>query len=116
MRAGNGRHALDMILSALEGEDQVPFDLLLTDINMPVMSGLELLAELQEREINIPVIVMTGDPENHKDLPASSGRFGFLEKPFTPWQLVDEVRGAFKINDRVFNETSILDTVSGLMN
>ena len=99
--AGNGRQALDMILSAMEGEDQVPFDLLLTDINMPVMSGLELLAELQEREINIPVVIMTGNASGYQDQLASSERFGFLEKPFTPYQLVDEVRRALETRDLI---------------
>jgi two-component system CheB/CheR fusion protein len=98
--AGNGRQALEMILGATEGEDQVPFDLLLTDINMPVMSGLDLLSELRNREIKIPVVLMTGRPEHCRQLPISSGQYGFLEKPFSPYQLVDEVGRAFKTHDQ----------------
>jgi CheY-like chemotaxis protein len=90
--ASNGRQALEMILGAMEGENQVPFDLLLTDINMPVMSGLELLAELRKREINIPVVIMTGNASDCQDLRASSGRLSFLKKPFSTVQLIDEVK------------------------
>ena len=56
---------------------------LLLDIRMPDMSGLELQAELRKREIDIPVIILTG----HGDVKVAvhamkAGAVDFIEKPF----------------------------------
>src|SRR3989454_8901160 len=53
--AEHGRHALELL-----GTQHV--DAILTDLQMPVMDGLTLLAELFEREVRLPVAVMTGQP------------------------------------------------------
>jgi CheY-like chemotaxis protein len=90
--ASNGRQALELILGAIEDKGQMPFDMVLTDIDMPVMSGVELLAELEKRGITIPVVVMTGNADDYRDLIATSDRVGFLEKPFSSNKLIDEVK------------------------
>ncbi|MBI2586683.1 MAG: response regulator transcription factor [Rhodospirillales bacterium] len=56
---------------------------LLLDIRMPGMSGLELQAELERREIDLPVIILTG----HGDVKVAvhamkAGAIDFIEKPF----------------------------------
>ena len=61
------------------------FDVIVTDIKMPVMDGLELLKRLRDNNFDIPVIIMTG----HGDLEISIealrlGAFDFLLKPFDP--------------------------------
>ena len=61
------------------------FDVIVTDIKMPVMDGLELLNKLRSNQYDIPVIIMTG----HGDLELSIealrlGAFDFLLKPFDP--------------------------------
>src|SRR5712692_8390309 len=53
--AEHGRRALELL--ATEHVDAI-----LTDLQMPVMDGLTLLAELFEREVRLPVAVMTGQP------------------------------------------------------
>lgn len=66
-----------------------------TDVQMPQMTGLELLEELAQRAIALPVIVMTGRAE--RDMAAQAVRHGaaaFLDKPFTPDELLRAVRGA----------------------
>ena len=50
--AGNGEEAILLI------EKTLP-DVILMDLNMPVMSGLDTIKELNERKINIPVIILT---------------------------------------------------------
>jgi two-component system response regulator FixJ len=57
---------------------------LLLDLRMPGMSGLDLLEELKRREVDMPVIVMTGqtDERSVQRLEAHHP-FGFLEKPFS---------------------------------
>ena len=56
----------------------------LVDLRMPGMSGLDLMLELRRRNIDLPVILMTGhtDERSVKHLEAQQP-FGFLEKPFS---------------------------------
>lgn len=68
---------------------------LLLDVRMPGMSGLELQEYLNNHEITIPVIIITG----HGDVPMSvramkSGASDFIEKPFNDELLLDSIRNA----------------------
>ena len=51
--ACNGREALRLF-------DDVAFDLVITDLKMPVMDGIQLLREMHAKERGCPVIVLTG--------------------------------------------------------
>ncbi len=55
--AEDGEIALNEIL----GANGNPFDLLITDIGMPVMNGTELIRRLSELKIALPVVVITGN-------------------------------------------------------
>jgi len=57
---------------------------LLVDLRMPGMSGLDLMLEMKRRDIDLPVILMTGhtDEGSVQRLEAEPP-FGFLEKPFS---------------------------------
>ena len=73
----NGKAALDKVEPGFEG-------VVITDNNMPVMSGLELLAELQQLDADIPVIVLTGQGNITIAVEAMHrGAYDFLEKPFS---------------------------------
>jgi two-component system chemotaxis response regulator CheY len=66
-------------------------DLILSDINMPSMDGLELLRQLQARQLasGVPVVMVTTESsEQHVVQAIAAGARGFLRKPFT----VDEVK------------------------
>jgi len=68
---------------------------ILSDVRMPGMSGLALLAELQRRDADLPVILLTG----HGDVPMAvdamrDGAYDFLEKPFSPETLLGSLRRA----------------------
>jgi len=80
---------------------------LLTDIRMPGMDGLELQANLVERGVRIPVIVMTG----HGDVPLAvkamkAGAVDFLEKPFDDRTLIASIENALKIAGKAHAEHS----------
>ena len=61
---------------------------LLVDVNMSGMNGLELLDELHERGIAIPVIVMTGTPTSRIQLDVDRAGATLLQKPFRPDELI----------------------------
>ena len=72
---------------------------LVLDIRMPGMSGTELHAELRRRNIDIPVIYITG----HGDIPLAvesmkAGAVGFIEKPFREQVIIDHVQKALAID------------------
>ncbi len=74
-------------IEALEVLDSKPIDLILTDLNMPEMNGVELVHCLKEKSeyANIPVIVITTESGTTRieDLQAK-GIQDYLHKPFTP--------------------------------
>jgi two-component system chemotaxis response regulator CheY len=68
------------------------FDLLLTDLRMPGLCGLELLETLEDMRIYVPVVAVTGycDDALREDL-KRKGCTEFMEKPFEPVDLVKRV-------------------------
>ncbi|NWB47205.1 sigma-54-dependent transcriptional regulator [Pseudomonas gingeri] len=79
---------------------QLPRDfpgVILSDVRMPGMGGLELLARLQEQDSDLPVILLTG----HGDVPMAveamrDGAYDFLEKPFSPQTLLASLARAME--------------------
>jgi two-component system chemotaxis response regulator CheY len=85
--AGNGAEAL----GALQ-DNKV--DLILCDINMPVMDGLEFIKQLPgiENAKNVPVVMITTEgSEAHVVQALSCGARGYIRKPFTPEQVKEHV-------------------------
>lgn len=83
----------DAFLAALPVEQGC----LLTDVRMPGLTGLELVRELKDRGVDLPVIVMTG----HGDVPLAveamkAGVVDFIEKPFSDDVLLAAVKAAFE--------------------
>lgn len=95
--AGNGQEAMD----CLHGNW---IDLVLTDLNMPVMSGIELVNSMNADELlrDIPVIVISTDAsETRIDQLKSKGVREYIRKPFTPenvGQVIEKILEA--ANDR----------------
>lgn len=87
LEAGNGAEAL-----AVLAENHV--DLILCDINMPVMDGLELVKRLAtvENARGVPVVMITTeDSESHVVRALSAGARGYIRKPFTAEQVKEHV-------------------------
>ncbi len=77
LTANNGREALDLI------DQGCDFDLIISDMNMPVMDGIEFTRKLRDRADLTPVIMITTESEHSQaDLARAAGVSGFLTKPF----------------------------------
>jgi len=87
LEAGNGAEAL---VEVQKGS----LDIILSDINMPVMDGLEFLKNLPAVEAakGVPVIMITTEGSEARVVEAiSAGARGYLRKPFTPEQVKERV-------------------------
>ena len=93
--AGDGGEALGKILSAREAGD--PVALVVTDVRMPVMSGIELIDALRERGVDAALCAITcfGD-DALVSLLAAKGCTEYLEKPFSPEDLVGRIRSILR--------------------
>jgi predicted regulator of Ras-like GTPase activity (Roadblock/LC7/MglB family)/DNA-binding LytR/AlgR family response regulator len=99
------------IFTAPTGEDALPIlngnhiDLVLSDIRMPGMSGLDLLLEIKNRFPYTQVIIMTAFPSNEfKKEALLRGSLHFIEKPFDIKELRDLIRFALR-EENVFKGT-----------
>jgi EAL domain-containing protein (putative c-di-GMP-specific phosphodiesterase class I) len=67
---------------AVERLGRAPVDVVLSDVSMPGMSGLEMLAALRERRADVPVVFVTGAPRVEDAMRAMElGAFRYLAKP-----------------------------------
>src|SRR5262245_32306356 len=91
-QAARGREALELI-----GKE--PFDLVLLDVKMPGMDGIEVLTRLRENGFSGSVIMISGHADIELAVKAvKGGAFDFLEKPLDQERLLLAVRNA--LNER----------------
>ncbi len=91
--AVDGKDALEKLIYANNTAGQ--FDLLMTDIDMPVLSGTGLLNELNKLDLNIPAIAFTGN--ENKEIVIELLRRGcsdYLAKPFKKIEMLQRVEAA----------------------
>jgi two-component system chemotaxis response regulator CheY len=84
LHAANGAEGLATLENSAT-EDR-PFDLILCDVHMPQMNGLDFLLEKQRRNLapGAPLLLITADAADPQVLKAvSAGAFGYITKPFT---------------------------------
>ncbi|MBI2437578.1 MAG: response regulator [Lentisphaerae bacterium] len=89
--ASNGFDALVMLNGSMNGSN--PVDLVITDLTMPVMSGVDFVLEMRKRDFSTPVVVATGCLESYSEPEIKSmGADQILFKPFNPANLTDCVK------------------------
>ncbi|GBL59530.1 fis family transcriptional regulator [Pseudomonas citronellolis] len=71
--------------------------IVISDIRLPGMDGLQLLARLREKDAQLPVVLITGHGDIAMAVQAMrDGAYDFMEKPFAPERLVDVARRALE--------------------
>lgn len=100
---------LDNPKSAIDIARSESFDLLLTDINMPKMNGLELLRSIKEIQKDIAAVIITGYGTIDNAVQSlRMGAQGFVVKPFSRQELIRGVEDALE-RQRVFRENMRLN-------
>ena len=85
--AGTGAEGLEVLKTK-------PVDLILSDINMPTMDGLEFLRQIRAQNLaeGVPVVMITTESsEEHVKQAIQAGAQGYIRKPFTAEQVKERV-------------------------
>lgn len=94
--ASNGVDLVRRCLESSDGPIEAPFDVIVTDLDMPYCDGLEALHALRRRGVNAPVILMTARPRTELARHASEiGATTVVLKPFAVSELrshLDQIR------------------------
>lgn len=88
LQAEDGKKGLDV----LKTED---VDVVITDINMPVMDGIEFIKNVRSsgQYQSLPILILTTETSQEKrDLGRSAGGTGWIVKPFDPEKLISVIR------------------------
>ncbi len=108
--ASSGMEALDIL-------HQETIDLVLTDVKMPGMDGVELLSKIKELNPDIPVIVMTAHGSVEKAVEAmQKGAYTFIQKPFENDALLSHISKALSIYSIVQENAMLRDAISSTYN
>ena len=92
----NGRAALECLHDSLTSGK--PIDLLLTDLRMSGLTGIELLDAIKSLNISLPVVVITGyGTKEMLHRLSGMGIYSYLEKPFNAFELIRTVNQALAL-------------------
>ena len=97
---GRRGHQVEAVLTAAEGLERLSegtWDLVITDLMMPEMNGLELLEAMKARGFQVPTMMVTGYPTIKTALQALRlGAVDYIAKPFTRKELLGPVNRALR--------------------
>lgn len=92
---GRQGHEVDAVLTALRGIEKLQqgtYDLVISDLMMPEVNGIDLLRRMRDLELHVPVMMITGYPSIKTAVQALRlGAVDYLAKPFTRQELLGPV-------------------------
>ncbi|MCE5361685.1 sigma-54-dependent transcriptional regulator [Pseudomonas anguilliseptica] len=88
--------------------------IVISDIRLPGIDGLQLLSRLKQRDASLPVVLITGHGDIDMAVNAMrDGAYDFMEKPFSPERLVDVVRRALEQRSLAREVTALRRQLAG---
>lgn len=94
-----------VVVTAQDGEEATRhiahsnFDVILSDIGMPGIDGIQLLRQVREHDLNVPVVLITGDPAVRTAVQALEyGAFHYLTKPIGTDALEEVLEKAVRVH------------------
>ncbi|OGR18880.1 MAG: Fis family transcriptional regulator [Desulfobacterales bacterium GWB2_56_26] len=94
--------------------DEVDLDIVVTDMQMPGMDGMQFLQEVKGRQADLPVIVITAFAEVDKAVRAmQAGAFSYLAKPFSNDELIITLKKAGHHYSLIRENTRLRDEIKG---
>ena len=100
LRAGHGVVCVGDGEKAVQAVERVSFDLVLMDMQMPVMDGLQASRLLRHRGYGLPIVALTANAMSEDwDRCIEAGMDGYVPKPFTPESLFAELARVLKARD-----------------
>ncbi len=94
--------------------EDVDLDLVITDMQMPDMNGLEFLQKIKQKQKDLPVIIMTAYAEIDKAVEAMRvGAFNYLAKPFSNNELLINIQKAVQHYSIIRENTRLKDEIKG---
>jgi two-component system, NtrC family, response regulator len=94
--------------------EAVDLDVVVTDMQMPGMDGLQLLHKVKERDQNLPVVVITAFAEVDKAVQAmQAGAFNYLAKPFSNDELIITLKKAAEHYSLIRENSRLRDEIKG---
>ena len=92
IQATDGKQGLDLLDKIEQSGQQL--DMIISDINMPVMDGITFIKQVKQTNFRfVPILVLTTEREDSKKLEGKkAGASGWLVKPFKPETLITVVR------------------------
>ncbi len=100
----------------LDGWSETMRGVLVVDIRMPGMNGLELQDALNARGSHLPVVFITG----HGDIPMAvqamrNGALDFIRKPFRDQELLDRVQDALQVEEELVDRAERVESARALI-
>jgi DNA-binding NtrC family response regulator len=104
---GHVIHLEEKASAALKVFDQKPFDLVITDLNLPDMNGIHLLDAIKSMSHSTPVILMTGFGKVQNAVEAMKrGAYDYIQKPFSLEMMEQTIENALSANRPKKNDLS----------
>ncbi|MBU0731211.1 MAG: sigma-54 dependent transcriptional regulator [Proteobacteria bacterium] len=115
-KEGYDTHVASDGLSAMNILENHPVDMVITDIRMPGMGGLPLLEKVKEKNINLPVIMITAYASPEDAVAAmKNGAYDYITKPFKVAEIKDVIKAALSRLSPEDKKPHHLDSFHGII-